>query len=45
MHIMKETFETEGFSVSINDPYAGGFIMKIMVIHFPLMENKRTDRN
>jgi len=28
MHMMKKTFEKEGFSVSINDPYAGGFIMK-----------------
>jgi len=28
MHMMKKAFETEGFSVSINDPYAGGFIMK-----------------
>lgn len=28
MLIMKKIFEKEGFSVSINDPYAGGFIMK-----------------
>ena len=28
MHMMKKIFEKKGFSVSINDPYAGGFIMK-----------------
>ena len=28
MHMMKMAFEKKGLSVSINDPYAGGFIMK-----------------
>jgi N-formylglutamate amidohydrolase len=28
MHVMKKVFEKKGFSVSINNPYAGGFIMK-----------------
>ena len=28
MHMMKKIFEKKGFSVSINDPYPGGFITK-----------------
>lgn len=35
MHMMKKAFEAEGFSVSINDPYAGGFIMKNFGNTFP----------
>lgn len=27
LFLMKEAFETQGFSVSINDPYAGGYIV------------------
>ena len=28
LHIMKEAFQRAGFSVAINDPYSGGFILR-----------------